>query len=220
MITEHHIEVKRTLRYFAAGQPTAEGTLLVALHGYAQHPRFFLQKLASLTDHGIAIVAPEGLHRFYTTGASGRVGASWMTKEDRLNDIADINHYLTELLQLPAFAKCQKKVLLGFSQGTATAVRFLCSTSEPFQRVILWAGTFPPDVDRPEQLQRLRNTKLEVVIGDDDTLVSQGQLTEASAWLQNGNVAFKQHRFKGGHVIDLELLTQLLIDKPGLASKE
>ena len=32
-------------------------------------------------------MAPEGLSRFYLEGFSGKVGATWMTREDRLNDI-------------------------------------------------------------------------------------------------------------------------------------
>ncbi|MFT7345493.1 MAG: putative esterase, partial [Lentimonas sp.] len=71
--------------------------LLIVLHGYGQLSQFFIQKFSSLT-HQCDIIAPEGMHRFYLNGSSGRVGASWMTKEERETDIEDNQKYLEEVL--------------------------------------------------------------------------------------------------------------------------
>src|SRR5690554_3872961 len=39
------------------------------------------------------------MHRFYRKGTQGRVGASWMTKEARLDDIEDNHKYLDKLAE-------------------------------------------------------------------------------------------------------------------------
>ena len=86
----HSFSVTKTARYFTAGPAIAEAKgVLIALHGYGQLPEFFMRRLQPLADAGWAIVAPEGLHRYYLEGAHGRVGASWMTKEAREDDIVD-----------------------------------------------------------------------------------------------------------------------------------
>ena len=94
----HHFTVPRTARYWTAGPPPTEalGTLYV-LHGYGQLAQFFVRKFQAAADSGWHVVAPEGGHRFYLKGTSGRVGASWMTREDRLSDIDDYVAFLDAL---------------------------------------------------------------------------------------------------------------------------
>ncbi len=149
MTGEHHIKVPRTLRYYTRGEVAESTPLLTVLHGYGQHPGFFIRKVEGLVLDGWAVLAPEGLHRFYLEGSSGRVGASWMTKEDRLNDIDDHVAYLNQLLATAPLSMAKHRVLLGFSQGAATAVRYMCAAEHRFDRLILWAGRFPPDVPLP-----------------------------------------------------------------------
>ncbi|HBP44750.1 MAG TPA: hypothetical protein DD635_02535, partial [Flavobacteriales bacterium] len=113
----HSFDIKKTARYFTIGPAFADSKgILIVLHGYGQLPGFFIKRFQPIADDGWAIVAPEGLHRFYLEGTQGRVGASWMTKEARQDDILDNVHYLDSLateLQLNR----QRPVLLGFSQG-------------------------------------------------------------------------------------------------------
>ena len=75
-VEENHLMVSKTARFFSLGNPRSARHLLVVVHGYAQLPEFFIRKFAFLEERGVYIVAPEGLHRFYCQGTSGRVGAS------------------------------------------------------------------------------------------------------------------------------------------------
>ena len=91
-VHEHHLPVSRTARYYTLGDP-GPGTrqVWVVCHGYGQLASRFLEKLRALDDGTRYLVAPEGLSRFYLSEspAERRVGASWMTREDRLAEIAD-----------------------------------------------------------------------------------------------------------------------------------
>ena len=75
---------------------------------------YFIRKFRALFDD-LLVVAPEGMHRFYLQGSSGRVGASWMTKEAREDDIADNLRWLQELdAHISAQYRPKRKLLLGF----------------------------------------------------------------------------------------------------------
>jgi len=130
LLQEHHLTVSRTARYFTLGEsPRGVEEVWFACHGYAQLAGRFLEKLRVLEDRQRYVVAPEGLSRFYLTEspAERRVGASWMTREDRLHEIDDYVRYLDALyrevlgrVEGPA----ARVTALGFSQGTATVSRW------------------------------------------------------------------------------------------------
>jgi hypothetical protein len=105
---EHHLRVERTARYFTMGAPerAPEGgidELWYVCHGYRQSAERFLGHFRSIGDEHRIIVAPEALSRFYIEPAEGRhgpadrVGASWMTREDRESEIRDYVGYLDAL---------------------------------------------------------------------------------------------------------------------------
>jgi len=93
---EHHFSTSRSARYFTLGTPEHAGDLWFVCHGYGQLAARFLERFHPLEAEGRCIVAPEGLSRFYLTESptERRVGASWMTREDRLHEIDDYLRYL------------------------------------------------------------------------------------------------------------------------------
>lgn len=207
---EGHISVKRSLRYFQTGEYQPEGDVLIALHGYSQHPRFFLQKFKSLATDGKLFIAPEGLHRFYVQGHSGRVGASWMTKEDRLVDIEDNHRYLDQLMDEVVPRDAGRKILMGFSQGCATAVRYFCSTQHSFDRLVLWAGSFPPDLPLPENLDRLNQIGIDLVVGDEDEFIHSDHILELKGLFDQAGLEYRLHSFHGKHELNVPLLADLI----------
>ena len=128
---EHHLSVNRTARYFTLGS-SSRGVAEVwfACHGYGQLAARFLEKLRVLDDGRRYLVAPEGLSRFYLSEspAERRVGASWMTREDRLAEIDDYVPYL-DAVSADVFRSLDRARVtvhaLGYSQGAATASRWV-----------------------------------------------------------------------------------------------
>ncbi len=102
---ERHIRVARTARYYTLGSPgTHLRELWLVCHGYRQLAGRFLPRFADLDDGTRLIVAPEGLSRFYLhdpAGGHGKevpIGATWMTREDRENEITDYVGFLDGVL--------------------------------------------------------------------------------------------------------------------------
>lgn len=206
---ERTIRVQRTARYHVLGNLEAAPRIWIVLHGYGQLARYFLKNFEE--PDAAVIVAPEGLGRFYLDEAHTRVGASWMTREDRLNEIADQIAYLDALAgELATRALPGAPVhVLGFSQGVATASRWAVQGRTAIAQLVLWAGTIPPELDR-EMLKKWHSVQVELVIGRHDPLVDPGTLEDAVQRLERSGIRPTTHLFEGGHALEPALLQRLI----------
>ncbi len=214
MSLEQRISYTRTARYYLSGEPFVyRPYLCFVLHGYGQLPQFFLRKFSALNRSDILFVAPEGLHRFYLKGSQGRVGASWMTKEDRLTDIADYIGLLDQVAYEVIERQEQpymKIAILGFSQGVATACRWVAHSKVPFSHLINWAGAFPPDLDFAKAHDRLESIPVDMVLGRQDEFISNVQLEQHLRFLKDKDIHYTTHFFEGKHELNKSLLEKLL----------
>src|SRR5688500_15169692 len=179
-MTGQHLGVQRTARYFPpGGEGSSISELWIACHGYGQLAAPFLEWFGGIASPSRLIVAPEALSRFYvdpdiaSRGPNARVGATWMTREDREHEIADQVTYLDALLDRVRPATNGGGVrlrLLGFSQGAATVARWIARGRVRADGLILWAGSFPADVDLGEFRDRLAGAPVVVVVGKRDQL--------------------------------------------------
>lgn len=184
--------------------------MLFALHGYRYLARYFAPLFQPLVDQGVKVIVPEALHRFYIDGYSGRVGASWMTKEDRETDIRDYVGYLNKLYaELKADFTDVPIHLLGFSQGGPTACRWLAGSDVPFKSLLLYATVFPNDFDFDIQRERLKALKCVVIFGDKDQFASEKTIEEKMTWLKSKDFEFDVVRYAGGHEIQDAVLSEL-----------
>ena len=201
----HSFKASKTYRFFSTPSENNSKNLLVALHGYGQLAAFFIKKFNSCSNE-YTILAPEGPHRFYKNGYSGRVGASWMTKEAREDDIKDNINWLTEWLVNHLKQNTYDKIiLLGFSQGGATAARWYHNDPGQFDQLILWASIFPPDISKPKI--KLPNKNL-FVVGKNDEFINDEMRSNEVKFYQN--IGFDTHIYDGNHDIDPFVLQQIL----------
>lgn len=219
-ITPHALVVPRTARYFTLG-PTHgfPRELWFVCHGYGQLAGRFLRQFASLDDGSRLIVAPEALSRFYLdpipqrrNDPSPRIGASWMTREDRGAEIADYIDYLERLsteIRHPLAGAAPRIVVLGFSQGTATVSRWLAASDLRVDQIVLWGGTIPPELDLAAWSARLHGAAITLVAGEQDEYATPSAVTTEAERLSAAGVAFTLQRFGGGHTIDAQALVRL-----------
>lgn len=211
-IAKHSLQVARTARYFTLNPVTAETQRIwLVFHGYGQLGEYFIRHFQALNPKTDAVIAFEGLSRFYVNGLDGRVGASWMTSEDREDEIADQSNYVNAVLRELGINPIAEKriVVLGFSQGTATAVRWMAANDVLAQQLIIWAGQLPHDV-APEKLQALlSNTKVEFCIGTEDEFITKAQVDQRMEQLQKLLPQLQMHWFEGKHVMHVETLLRI-----------
>jgi predicted esterase len=127
--------------------PPEPAGCLVGFHGYGENADRHLAELRRIPGAaGWALCAIQALHPFYNR--QGEVIASWMTRFDREQAIADNVAYVASVLAdvrrgLPS-ASCL--VYLGFSQGAAMAYRAAASCGQPCQGIIVLGGDVPPEL--------------------------------------------------------------------------
>lgn len=215
----HYLGIKKSARYFLSGP--AEGnykSVCMALHGYGQLAQYFVRPFSDPSLSDVLFVAPEGLHRFYLNGTSGRVGASWMTKEDRLKDMEDYCRYLDDLyahLQ-PLISRVGHCGILGFSQGVATACRWLTHSRFSFDYLINYAGAFPPDLDHPKAIQKMQNLPVHLLLGKEDEYISEVQYRAHLQQLGETGFSVEGSLFEGGHKIYAQVVRSVFDKVMGL----
>lgn len=209
---ERFIQVQRTARYHVLGTLEAAPEIWIAIHGYGQLARYFLNNFKGL-EEGRCIVAPEGLSRFYLDAEHARVGATWMTREDRLHEIDDHVAYLDTLCDelrkhaMPGARICA----LGFSQGVATLMRWAVLGRTDINRVVLWGGSLPPDLDGERLKARLSNAAVHLVHGRNDSLVPVDAMHDGAQLLRRHGVKSTTDTFEGGHELDRIALSEALL---------
>jgi predicted esterase len=204
---EHVLATSRSARYFTLGSPEQASEFWFACHGYGQLASRFLERFRPLDAQERCVVAPEGLSRFYLTDspAERRVGASWMTREDRMHEIDDYVRYLDAVYRTvnPGTARV---TALGFSQGTATACRWAALGTSRIDRLIVWGGEVPPDLD----LKLLRVPSLTLVYGTRDEFFTAKIVAANEARLREQRIRYELVSFDGGHEIDKATLLRLI----------
>ncbi len=207
---ENHIAFQKTGRFYTSGDPNNADTLIIALHGYAQLAKNWIEEFSTLDPSKYFVVCPEGPHRFYAKGRRGEVAASWMTSEDRHSDIKDYVHFLDVVYErVSRLRNFSHKVLLGFSQGGATASRWIEMGNHTLDTFILWGSVFPPDLEQKfdSPLDTSRNY---FVIGSDDEYFDQTRREQQLKMFAVTGMKFESVTFDGNHRIDIETLKKLL----------
>jgi predicted esterase len=222
---ERHVVVPRTARVYTLGDAAAPRERWVVLHGYGQLAAYFARHFAPHAETADAadarlVVVPEALSRFYLEsrldGPHGdRVGATWMTREDREAEIDDYVRWLDLALADALAGRVDVPLsVLGFSQGTATACRWLAARDRhgapPAARLVLWAGDVPPELDLAAAW--LRRTRLTFVAGTADPFADAARVAAIRARLDAAAVPLDVVRFDGGHRLDADALARVLGD--------
>lgn len=215
---ERHIQVARTARYHVLGDENgSRDDVWFVLHGYQQLAGRFINRFRPLDDGTRLVVAPEALSRFYTSQAPGRhgpgakVGATWMTREDRLNEIRDYVAYLDALADRVGVdgAREGRVTVLGFSQGVATAARWVTMGRIRPHRLILWGDHLPPDLDMERASRALRDVDVVLARGRRDPVFEAALGAAELRRLAEAGIVYRVTEYDGGHEIDPRLLMAL-----------
>ena len=207
MPTKNHIQVTKTARYFTLGELN-ENTREVwfVLHGYAQLASDFIKDFECLDNGTRFIVAPEGLNKFYARGFGGKPAASWMTSEDRENEIIDYINYLNTLYKSLNIPLHVKVTVLGFSQGVATASRFIHHTQQKIDAFIIYAGEIASELINPISIP-ISKLPITYITGKNDPFITPEK--QHKIYDLMNHLHAKIIEFSGGHEIKKEVLLKL-----------
>jgi len=211
-ITEHHLSVPRTARYYLHGNPGSARHVWLCCHGYGQLASAFIGYLATAGSAERLLLAPEALSRFYHDNGRGPVGASWMTREDRQHEIDDYIRYLDQVraelqTRLPS---SHRLYALGFSQGLATVSRWVFGGQSEVAGLILWAGSMAPELNPAALAPRFRGKRVALVAGSKDEYVTPDWFQREHQRFTEAGADCRDFHFHGGHRLDRVILAQAM----------
>ena len=210
MIEAHKIPVERTAHYYTFGKATKQTKYCwIVCHGYGQLASKIIHKFDGLgEDH--FVVAPEALSSFYWKRPI--IGASWMTRKDRLDEIADYTKYIKGLYEeyIPQCADDVQIILFGFSQGCATQIRWLMREFPVFHKLVLWAGLLPEDLDYTPHQDYFLDKDFHWFIGDEDEFINKKIYDWHIQFAKKQGLSLQITDFKGKHEIDRTILANFV----------
>jgi len=204
-INTAYIKVTKTARYASWGTLSEKTRYFwFVLHGSNMLCEQMIYKFMEFDPETHFVVAPEGLSRLYKDGFQGDVVALWMTKRDRLHEIADFSEYLSTLYhsymeKLPAEAT---KTILGFSQGGTTAYRWLHNTPIKADFLISHSCWIPEDIDFMAQKENFDQIRLIYTYGDQDPYLTDERIEAVKTLMEKNQLAHDVEIFKGKHRIE------------------
>ncbi len=203
------IEHKKISNYITVGSPLNAKEIWICFHGYGQLGELFAQKFEGIENR--FFIVPEGLSKFYLNNTYDKVGASWMTRYNREQEIENQQFYLSAMME-NSFGddwKNQTYNLLAFSQGVATASRFADHNSLKINRFILWAGKMAYE-DICFQKNTFSNTDATLVYGLRDEYLGFLNIEEHLEKIVPLFKTFKILTFDGGHKMEAEMMTNVI----------
>jgi predicted esterase len=219
MSEERHIAVTRTARYYVLGDPGPDiDDVWFVCHGYGQLASDFITEFECIADPRRLIVAPEALNRYYIStapefhGPESQVGATWMTRADREAEIDDYVNYLDDLYAEIMGDLGGRKVsvsVLGFSQGGATANRWLTRGAARTDRLLMWGSLLASDSDLNEAAAYFRDTDLVIIYGTRDQFADQKMISDYMKLMNSSSIPHTVVTFDGGHRMDRDTLISL-----------
>ena len=205
MATHHKFSATRTAHVYTIGTIGKHvKNVWIVTHGYGQLASRFIHRFEPIDDGKTLIIAPEGLSRFYWGGFTGEVVSSWMTKGDRLDEIADFSNYMQQVYQefIPQLKDDVRINLLGFSQGCATQVRWILREFPHFHNLIMWSGSIPEDIPYHDKEGYWEDKKLFFVYGKQDQFLSEKRVKWCYDVIEEKKLTCQTHTFEGKHEVD------------------
>ena len=211
-MNSRYVSFQSQAPYYVQGQYTPETRhVWVLCHGFGQMAKYFARRFDVLDTQQHYLMFPQGLDRFYMDNYT-KVGASWTTREERDLHLFNQQAYLDQMWaqESPHIDWSKTKLhLLGFSQGVSVITRWAVLRQLPFDRMIMWAGGFPPELTSEKWAFKKAKAGFVVVLGNKDPFIDEQRLAEQQAILEQAIGQYELLRFNGGHEVNREMVAQL-----------
>ena len=184
----------------------------IVLHGIGYLSKYFIKYFDALNTDENYIIAPQAPSKYYLKNEYKYVGASWLTKESRVLETANVLTYLDAVYAAEKISSNCNIIIFGFSQGVSIATRWIASRKIKCSKIVLYAGGIPKEL-KPEDFDFLdhQETEVKFIVGDKDQYLTAKVLKQ-----ETGRIAelFKskalQQMFEGGHEVKKDIINKLV----------
>ena len=184
----------------------------VVLHGIGYLSRYFINFFDALPADENYIIAPQAPSKYYLNNAYRHVGASWLTKEETLQETKNVITYLDAVFTQERVPENCNLIVFGFSQGVSVAMRWVAQKKIRCSQLVLYAGGIPNELMPSDFDFLIKNgTKVTALVGNKDEYLSNEKQKSETGKIENlfaGRA--NQIVFEGGHELKKELINNLV----------
>ncbi len=179
-------------------------------HGLGYLSKYFINYFSHINPDENYIIAPQAPSKYYQGKNFKHVGASWLTKENTIEETKNVLAYVDEVFNSEIKTPTQNLIILGYSQGVSVATRWVASRKINCKHLVLHSGGIPTEL-RPEDFKFLKkDTKVTYLYGNNDQYITEARKTEEQL---KGDLLFGKHInyqvFNGVHEVNLDYIKLL-----------
>lgn len=152
----------------------------LVFHGMGYLSRYFIRYFSELSSEENFIIAPQAPAKYYMGEKFKHVGASWLTRENTIEDTKNIFNYMDTVFEAEKPETMPNFIVLGYSQGVSIATRWLASRKIQCNQLILHSGGIPVELTTKDFDYLNSNTEVTYLFGDKDQYITEARKTEES----------------------------------------
>jgi predicted esterase len=180
-------------------------------HGMGYLSRYFLKYFKDLNPDENYIIAPQAQSKYYIPPAYKHVGASWLTKENTMNETANVMRYFDAVLEAENIPNDKNLIVVGYSQGVSVAMRYIASRQLHCSQLVLMSGGIPKELVADDFKFLERKAKITMIYGTEDEYLNDERMQHesnrvAELFGDKTNII----PFEGKHIVNVELINKLV----------
>lgn len=182
-----------------------------AFHGMGYLSRYFLKYFDVLEPNENYIVAPQAPSKYYQGKQFNYVGASWLTKENTLEETKNVLNYIDAVSHHEKILENNDKLIVfGFSQGVSVALRWIASRKVNCKTIVLHSGGIPKELTTEDFTFLDLNTKVYLIYGTLDEYLTEERMNSELKLAQN-LFGKRLHviSFEGKHSINIDIILNI-----------
>lgn len=148
-----------------------------SFHGMGYLSRYFLKYFDHLDTSENYIVAPQAPSKYYQGKKFNYVGASWLTKENTVEETKNVLSYIDAVSQNELISNKENKLIIfGFSQGVSVALRWIASRKINCKTICIHSGGIPKELTAEDFDFLDENTQVFLVYGIQDEYLTEERM--------------------------------------------
>ena len=186
----------------------------LVFHGMGYLSKYFIKHFSSIDPSENFIIAPQAPSKYYQGTGFKHVGASWLTRENTLEDTKNILAYIDKVVETELLSTIPKLIVLGYSQGVSVATRWLSSRKISCDHLVLHSGGIPTELTKEDFEYLPKSSQVTYTYGDEDQYITEARKTEEmlkGARLFGDRLSVKV--FNGVHEINNDFIKELAQEK-------
>ena len=115
----------------------------IVFHGLGYLSKYFINYFSKINPEENFVIAPQAPSKYYQGKDFKHVGASWLTKENTIEETKNVLAYVDQVYKSEIKVKPPNLIILGYSQGVSIATRWVAARKINCNHLILHSGGIP-----------------------------------------------------------------------------